>query len=172
MCCYPPYARPPSFALPTMSAVGVLAHRCSHPSLPFIPSLSLLAMASTRKASKRLRAIDWLGGVAEEHAASANSGQLLALCGVWLDRKGSRYILTPASLNSLDVHTIRPSGDHRFTAHLIRLYTKKGAACVIWGSHRYTMAQRDQDSVLWQGRGPNDRFEWTRISGPPSFAVV
>ena len=125
-------------------------------------------MASTRKASKRLRAIDWLGGVAEEHAASEISGQLLALCGVWVDRKGSKYILTSAVIGSLDVHTIRPSGESRSTARLISLCTKKGQGCVVWGLHRYTMAQRDQDSIQWQGRSANDRYEWTRLSGPQS----
>ena len=109
----------------------------------------------------KARPIDWLGS-AEETKTPVT--RLLELCGVWIDTKGSRYILTPAASDSLHVHTMRPSGESRFTAHLIRLCVKRGVARVVWGSQRYTLAHHEQHAVKWQGRGEGDYYEWTRIN--------
>ena len=109
----------------------------------------------------KVRPIDWLGSAEETMTPVA---WLLELCGVWIDTKGSRYILTPAASDSLHVHTMRPSGESRFTAYLIRLCVKRGVARVVWGSQRYTLAHHEQHTVKWQGRGEGDYYEWTRIN--------
>ena len=109
----------------------------------------------------KLRPLDWLGG-AEEKTTAAE--QLFGLCGVWVDHKGSRYLLAAAAADSLHVHTIRPSGETRYTAHLIRLCVKRGVARVVWGSQRYALAKHEQHALTWQGRGEGDCYAWTRIT--------
>ena len=106
--------------------------------------------------------IDWLGGVPNTQAPG--KAQLQDLCGLWLDQKGSLYQLLPASEHSLHVRTTRPSGQRRYTAHLVRLATKRGCSCIVWGSsHRYTLAHRDGGDIAWRGRNEGDIFDWTRI---------
>ena len=112
-------------------------------------------------AGAKLRPLDWLGG-AEEKTTSAD--QLFELCGIWEDHKGSRYLLTAAAADSLHVHTFRPTGESRYTAHLIRLCVKRGRARVVWGAQRYALAKHEQHAITWQGRGEGDCYEWTRIN--------
>ena len=108
--------------------------------------------------------IDWLGGVSDVQAADNIAEQLQDLCGLWLDQKGSLYQLVPASGHSLHVCTTRPSGQRRYTAHLVRLVKQRGCSCIVWGSsHRYTLAHGDGNSIAWRGRSEGDIFDWTRI---------
>jgi len=124
-------------------------------------------MPAVRTAPKALRAIDWLGGFDhEEEADEAQqaSQRLLALCGYWLDQQGSTYQLLPAGVHSLHVYTARPSGRHRFTAHLIRLLLDRNQPRVVWGANRYTLAWGGLDAVSWRGRGEADRYDWVKIA--------
>ena len=120
------------------------------------------AMASAPSCAQK--PIDWLGGVPDTQAAENITEQLRDLCGLWLDQKGSLYQLLPASEHSLHVYTTRPSGQRRYTAHLIRLVTKRGYTCIVWGSsYRYTLAHGDGGPIAWRGRNEGDIFDWTRI---------
>ena len=121
-------------------------------------------MPAARQAPKALRAIDWLGGCDAEGEATQASQRLLVLCGYWLDQKGSTYQLLPASARSLHVHTARPSGQSRYTAHLVRLALKRGQPRVVWGANRYTLCEDSLDSITWQGRSKTDHFAWVRIA--------
>ena len=121
-------------------------------------------MPAARTAPKALRAIDWLGGFDGEEQTMEVSQRLLALRGFWLDQKGSTYQLLPASAHSLDVYTARPSGRHRYTAHLVRLVLNRGQPRVVWGANRYTLAPGGLDTIIWQGRSEGDRYDWLRIA--------
>ena len=115
---------------------------------------------------KAITATEWLGGLDVEedaHALGANPC-LSALAGYWLDQKGSTYHLLPGGTHSLHVHTARPSGQRRYTAHLIRLAVRGGRARVVWGADRYTLCESSQDTITWRGRGENDYFDWVRIA--------
>ena len=125
-------------------------------------------MPAVRTAPKALRAIDWLGGFDQDEeeadeAQQASQG-LLALCGCWLDQQGSTYQLLPASAHSLHVYTARPTGRHRFTAHLVRLLLDRNQPRVVWGANRYTLAWGGLDAVSWRGRGEADRYDWVRVA--------
>ena len=112
-------------------------------------------------------ALAWLGGLDVEAGATGTtvaSQRLLALCGYWLDQKGSTYHLLPGSVHSLHVHTARPSGQCRYTAHLVRLALKRGQPRVVWGANRYTLCESSLDVITWQGRGETDHFDWVRIA--------
>ena len=117
----------------------------------------------TGAGSSAQRPIEWLGGVSDGYAAESITEQLRGLCGLWLDQKGSLYQLLPASEHSLHVYTTRPSGHRRYTAHLVRLVTKRGLSRIVWGSHRYTLAHGIDGSIVWRGRSQGDTFDWTRI---------
>ena len=125
------------------------------------PSKAITSKAITARA---ITATDWLGGLdAGGEAAEANQ-RLLALCGYWLDQKGSTYQLLPGSAHSLHVHTARPSGQCRYTAHLVRLALTRGQPRVVWGANRYTLCESSLDIITWQGRGETDHFDWVRIA--------
>ena len=109
-------------------------------------------------------AIEWLGGFDDEELAMGARQGLLALCGYWLDQKGSAYQLLPGSAHSLHVYTARPSGQRRYTAHLVRLALKRGQPRVIWGANRYTLCESSLDAITWQGRNKTDHFAWVRIA--------
>jgi hypothetical protein len=121
--------------------------------------------AAARQApSKAITATEWLGGLDGEGEATGASQRLLALCGYWLDQKGSTYHLLPGSAHSLHVHTARPSGQCRYTAHLVRLALTRGQPRVVWGASRYTLCESSLDVITWQGRGETDHFDWVRIA--------
>ena len=104
-----------------------------------------------------LTAIEWLGGLDVEGEATQASQRLLALCGYWLDQKGSTYQLLPGS-------TARPSGQCRDRAHLVRLALTRGQPRVVWGANRYTLCESSLDTITWQGRNKTDHFAWVRIA--------
>ena len=118
------------------------------------------------RAAKALRPIDWLGGSEEDGGFAEARRQLMALCGYWVDQKGSAYHLLPGSAHSLHVYTARPSGRHRYTAHLVRLALHGGTTQVVWGANRYSLAGRGQglDAITWQGRSEKDHFDWVRVA--------
>ena len=124
--------------------------------------------AARHAPSKAITAAEWLGGLAVEGGeasdASGASQRLLALCGYWLDQKGSTYHLLPGSAHSLHVHTARPSGQCRYTAHLVRVALTRGQPRVVWGASRYTLCESSLDVITWQGRGETDHFDWVRIA--------
>ena len=123
--------------------------------------------AARHTPSKAITAAEWLGGLDAEGEApdvSRASQRLLALCGYWLDQKGSTYHLLPGSAHSLHVHTARPSGQCRYTAHLVRLALKRGQPRVVWGANRYTLCESSLDTITWQGRSKTDHFAWVRIA--------
>ena len=115
--------------------------------------------AARTTSSKAVTPAEWLGGVdAGEHG-------LRALCGYWLDQKGSTYHLQPGGAHSLHVHTARPSGHQRYTAHLVRLLGARGdKPRVVWGANRYTLRDNGQDSITWWGRDFDDHFSWGRVA--------
>ena len=115
------------------------------------------------RAAKALRPIDWLGG-SEAEGATGASRRLMALCGYWVDQKGSAYHLLPGSAHSLHVYTARPSGQHRYTEHLVRVGTGRSQHRVVWGASRYTLAHTSPDAITWQGRSETDHFYWVRIA--------
>ena len=122
------------------------------------------AATSKAIAAKAITATEWLGGLDAEGQAVGASQRLLALCGYWLDQKGSTYQLLPGSAHSLHVHTARPSGQCRYTAHLVRLASTRGQPRVVWGANRYTLCESSLDVITWQGRGETDHFDWVRIA--------
>ena len=76
------------------------------------------------------------------YGSTGASQRLLAVCGYWLDQKGAAcQLLLPASARSLHVHTARPSGQCRYTPHLVRLALKRGRPRVVWGANWYTLRQ-------------------------------
>ena len=113
---------------------------------------------------KAITAAEWLDGVEEEATDVGASQRLLALCGYWLDQKGSTYQLLPGSSHSLHVHTARPTGQCRYTAHLVRLALARGQLRVVWGANRYTLCTSSPDTITWRGRGATDYFDWVRIA--------
>ena len=123
-------------------------------------------MPAAHKSSKVLRPSDWLGGRDAEGATiEAEACQrLLALCGYWHDQKGSAYQLLPASAHTLHVYTARPSGRHRFTAHLVRLVPDRDQPRVVWGAGRYTLAGGGLDTISWRGRSKADQYDWVRFA--------
>ena len=110
------------------------------------------------------RPIEWLGGTEAEAGAAEASRRLMALCGYWVDQKGSAYHLMPGSAHSLHVYTARPSGRHRYTAHLIRLALHGGTTRVVWGANRYSLTAGGLDAITWKGRGEKDYFDWVRAA--------
>ena len=113
---------------------------------------------------KTITAAEWLDGVEGEAADAGASQRRLALCGYWLDQKGSTYHLLPGSSRSLHVQTARPSGQCRYTAHLVRLALARGQPRVVWGANRYTLCASSADSITWRGRDATDYFAWVRIA--------
>jgi hypothetical protein len=109
-------------------------------------------------------ATERLGGLDAGGDATGAIQRLLALCGYWLDQKGSTYQLLPGSAHSLHVHTARPSGQGRYTTHLVRLALTRGQPRVVWGASRYTLCESSLDIITWQGRSETDHFDWVRIA--------
>lgn len=114
-----------------------------------------------------MTATEWLGGLDVDGDAQDGTEVhqcLVALCGYWLDQKGSTYQLLQGSSHSLHVDTTRPSGRRRYTAHLVRLALKHGQTRVVWGADRYTLREISLDTIKWQGHDDSDNFKWVRIA--------
>ncbi len=94
-------------------------------------------------------ALRWLGGT-EDKVVLKNI--VSSLVGQWTDREGSIYTLTQGGGTdehtcgqNIDVLTLRPSGERRYTKGLIR--------CIASGSG-------DEVDMFW-GRRPQSRFVGT-----------
>ena len=127
----------------------------------------MVTVSAACQSPKALRPSEWLEaglGVAGAATEARVHQQLLPLCGYWRDQKGSIYRLLPGNAHGLHVHTVRPSGYHRFTEHLVRLVLGRGQLRVVWGAGRYTLTRSGLDAISWRGRNKNDQYKWVRVT--------
>ena len=78
--------------------------------------------------------LQWLGGTEEAVSAEKVADVLL---GTWCDERGPTYTLTQGAVaGEIDVLTVRPCGNRRFSAGLIRAQAASGdcgAVEATWG---------------------------------------
>lgn len=88
--------------------------------------------------SPMMCALKWLGGSEADYLARE---YMSLLVGQWKDLDGSLYVLRRGSCqNQIDVLTIRPSGQRRYTKGLIRIYEEDESVAVFWGKANRTKA--------------------------------
>ena len=99
-------------------------------------------------------ALRWLGAAEEDRHVRAY------LLGQWRDLSGTIYTLSRGRNEAtINVLTVRPDGEQRFTLDLIRCYD--GAA--FWGkpSRQFACDLAEPSRVIWRRAGAV--FRWTRI---------
>lgn len=94
---------------------------------------------------------------------------LVELCGDWVDLRGSSYTLTTAAGTdeSLDVHTVRPTGKVIHTKKLINIRWRGTKCNIVWGrpgGQHIILCRQSNTTIAWERKGVVC-FEWRRKDG-------
>ena len=110
-------------------------------------------------------ALRWLGGSEEEMLLNKLAS---ALVGQWADREGSIYTLMQGGTDeqhTIDVVTVRPTGERRFTKALVQCHTSgTGDAVMFWGRwppSRFDGLVVGEGRITWR-RG-SCTFDWQKL---------
>jgi len=100
---------------------------------------------------------------------TSSTALLEELCGTWIDRSGSKYVLKMCKEeDSMSVTTTRPSGEVKTTTGMIRLDSDDQNE-VVWGKpgcrYPYVLCKESDKRIKWETtKSGGKSFVWERLS--------